>query len=425
MRQFESLTGFLIRSRVRPIYSSITRSHPILTPTAALLLTQMRSRLFITRIGIGAFFLLAFLFLFVLRIGNRLDLLFCGWVLAYLFGAWLLSLVIGRLLNSEKKKGLARILCHLGILISLLVIFSFAPMEITPNFRAFERNAHSMDKNTFEAQLVIEEHKKAVEEIRNRDLEDDSWFHNKFLLVGGLLAATLGYLKFGYGKTPEERFANLSGSKVTVVILALACVVAIGIDLHVRDSQTTTDELGLWIRSYVEPMLHGGTGNGKKTMSDFIGWEEFLRTEAANGELDAPGPSGVGLHSSDLWNLLNAQHVHFLTVLLYLLYVCAFQALALKTRTNNDSHLAQTVDLMEAPPSITFYCFTIVHASLLAFVWIAHSAPEMFEFKALPFAGKWESGAIVPAYYMAPCLALVILNWPYLVRYWRSQKSSA
>jgi len=38
--------------------------------------------------------------------------------------------------------------------------------------------------------FLIEENKKAVDEIKSRDEEEDNWFHNKFIPVGGLLAAT-------------------------------------------------------------------------------------------------------------------------------------------------------------------------------------------------------------------------------------------
>jgi hypothetical protein len=378
----------------------------------------------------------------VVLMRNRWDLWWV-WTLSYLLATVSLSIVVGVSLQPDRTylRRASRIVGYLGIIGSLLVIFSIAPMEIIPDFRKFEHNAPSLDGKAFEAQLVIEEHKKAVEEIKNRDLEDDSWFHNKFLLVGGLLAATLGYMKFGSGKSPDERLGHLLRSPSAAAILALACVVTLGIDLHIRESQCVTDQLGLWIRSYVEPLMHGGTGNGcndckwdvnntwdgSKKMTGFIGWEEFLRLTKSDTKPSKPKPSetkteeqiasegGLGLHSSVFANLLDTPDVHFLTILLYLLYVFAFQAFALNPTARGR---AEVEHRNKYPPhSLALYCFAIVHIGLLVFVWAVHSAPEVFQIQALPFSGKWESGAMVPAYYLAPCIALVILNWPYITKY--------
>lgn len=339
------------------------------------------------------------------------NLIFWIWFFGYLDMAIILTYFIDYFLKS-KRNHLARLICLTGLGFSLLLIFSFSSMELIPQYREFAKHAALIDKDTFAAQLVLEEHKKAVEEIKNRDLEEDSWFHNKFLLVGGLLAATLGYIKFGGSEesSPEKRLEELSQSQSTAAVLALACVVALGIDIHIRQSMSVVEQLGLWIRSYVEPLLHGGMLQPLQTMKDFRGWEEFLRTSGGDSTLGLK-EAGTGFHSSDFTNLLDASHIHFVTALMYLLYILVFQAFAQQENKSKHSRRVEN--------SIALSCFTIVHVAFVILAWFAHSAPEMFQFTVLPFVRTQGSGIMVPLYYLPPCIALVVLNWPYVRRYYR------
>src|SRR5439155_24844374 len=88
----------------------------------------------------------------------------------------------------------AQALCMSAVAISLVVVFSITPMDIEESFKTFKNDPPKINLSTDTKTFVIEEHKKAVKEIKDRDQEADNWFHNKFILVGGLLAATLGYI---------------------------------------------------------------------------------------------------------------------------------------------------------------------------------------------------------------------------------------
>jgi hypothetical protein len=286
-------------------------------------------------------------------------------------------------------------------------------MDLLNKPEGFEHNSSVVAPDSTAEKFLLEENKKAVEEIRNRDLEEDSWFHNKFILVGGLLAATMGYIGFGGPKSPQEppgeRLTTLSKSPSTAVILALASVLALGVDMHVRGNACVIDQLGLWIRYYVEPVaFHAGPDSNppKSSLKNFRGWEEFLRVEASQPTktVDWNHSGGAALHSDELQSLFYEPHIHFLTVFVYVLYLAVFQTFACRRGTG----LASDGRVM------LIICFVVVQASFFAFAWIAHSAPQMFETKVLPFSLAYEAGYLVPLHYLVPCLALVILNIPYI-----------
>src|SRR3712207_5661276 len=45
-------------------------------------------------------------------------------------------------------------------------------------------------------ELAKTEHQKAIDEIKLRMEQEDTWFHYKFIFVGGMVAFFLGYLGF-------------------------------------------------------------------------------------------------------------------------------------------------------------------------------------------------------------------------------------
>jgi hypothetical protein len=327
------------------------------------------------------------------------------WSVGWLTATGLVAFFIFQLLKYQKPL-LAQAVCLIAVAVNLILIFSICPMDLLHQPKGI------LPLSPAAATLVMAEHQKAVEEIKNRDSEEDSWFHNKFILVGGLLAATMGYIGFGGSQTsqesPGERLTALSKSPSTAVILALATVLALGVDMHVRGNACEIDQLGIWIKNYVEPaLLHPVSGKSQEA-EDFKGWEEFLRIAVSLPRppvyWDTSSGVGGGLHNDELQNLLYEPHIHFLTVLVYILYLGVFQTFARPRGTG----------LTSDARVMLIICFVVVQASFFAFAWIAHSAPEMFELKVLPFLPAYEFGYLVPLHYFVPCLALVILNIPYL-----------
>ena len=343
------------------------------------------------------------------------------WSLGWLGPMVLIAFFIFTLLKYQKPL-LAQAICLIAVTVNLILIFSICPMDLlaSKEFKKFEDNPPGIGPDSTTEKLLIEEHKKAVEEIKNRDLEEDSWFHYKFILVGGLLAATMGYIG-GFGEdrkasqeSPGQRLVTLSKSPSTAVILALASVLALGVDMHIRANTCETDQLGLWIRYYVEPVaFHAKAAPDPKAKSDlsqsfldnFRGWEEFLRESASSTTqlVDWKQSGGTSLHSDELQSLFYDPHIYFLTVFVYILYLAVFQTFAWRgTDSASDGRIIPTI------------CFVVVQVSFFAFAWIAHSAPRMFAIKVLPFLLAYETGYNVPLHYFVPCFALVILNIPYL-----------
>jgi hypothetical protein len=356
------------------------------------------------------------------------------WLVGWLIPAALVAFFIFQLLKYQRPF-LAQAICLIAVTLNLILIFSVCPMELSSQPKEFEHHPPGVAYDSTAAKFLIEENKKAVEEIKARDEEEDSWFHNKFILVGALLAATMGYIGFGKHsprQSTEQELIALSKSPSTAVILALASVMALGVDMHVRGNTCEVDQLGLWIRYYVEPvMLHGNSDrNGPMSLPEnFHGWEDFLRakvvpaTNVANKNSSTEGgtercsatksvywdpETGSGKHSGELWNLFYEPHIHFLTAFVYVLYLAVFQTFALSRESGRGS----------ARRGMPIVCFAVVQASFLAFAWIAHSAPEMFELKVLPFIPAYEAGYFAPLHYFVPCLALILLNTPYLAGYW-------
>jgi len=364
-----------------------------------------------------------------------LELLFT-WSVAWLGCTALIAFFIFQLLKYQRHSW-AQILCLSAVTVNLILIFSNCPMDLSDNLKPDLLGI--IDPKSAAFRFLIEENTKAVAEIRSRDEQENSWFHDKFILVGALLAATTGYIGFRKreSQSAEGHLTALSKSPSTPVILALACVLALGIDMHVRGSNCEVNQIGLWIRYYLEPvMLHGRSDCDSVTSlpTTFYGWEEFLRVKgtppaSAAAPACTPGrnpsaeiskhnastnktvnwdPStGSGKHSGELWNFFYAPHIHFLTVFLYLLYLAVFQTFACLVKTGRGS----------VERRIPIVCFAAVHASFFAFAWIAHSAPEMFCLKVLPFVPAYETGYLVPLHYFVPCLAIILLNTPYILLY--------
>jgi hypothetical protein len=252
-------------------------------------------------------------------------------------------------------------------------------------------------------ELIKLELQKANDEIKLRIEQEDTWFHYKFLLVGVLLAAFLGYLGFGDGKktgTPKERLDEIIESRAISSVLVLALLVALAIDMHVRNNAIVIQQLALWITYHAEPAFLQTVFDPKATGA-FLPWEQFLRVESPV----------AGMHRDDLYGFAFYPHLHFFTWVLYMFYLGSFQKLMLAHANIAKRQLR----------SITIAGFVLVHLSLAAFTWIGHYVPGALELKVFPYFAIWKNGALAALYYLIPCGVLVLLNIPYLsLLWWRS-----
>jgi hypothetical protein len=274
-----------------------------------------------------------------------------------------------------------------------MLVFSAPSMQLKEPLRHYSDSANCAastrdDLTSFheDKKLIFEEEiKKVNEEIKMRIDQEDHWYDYKFLIVGGLLAAFIG--KFAIGdkgdKTPEEQLRGLLGSNATCLAMALACVLAFAVDIHVRHNMTVTNQLGNWLAYYAEPALQHSCFQHSVETHPFLLWENFLRTSG-------------GMHVSTLYSFTFWPHLHFLTGVVYLIYLAILH------------YVMESAEPKEK--LLAFAGFVLVHGSIGVFAWAAHSAPESFEF-TLPLTNRPLSGWCAPALYLLPVLALALLNF--------------
>jgi hypothetical protein len=221
-------------------------------------------------------------------------------------------------------------------------------------------------------EFILAEHQKAVDEIKMRIQQEDDWYRYKFFLVGGLLAAFLVHLGRARAEedSPDERLERLLRSTATTVVLALSCVIAVTVDLRVRNSAMVTAQLGLWIAKYLEPRFLGYI---RDTISnEFLPWESFLRVKDGGFQIDPT-------YALILW-----PNLHFLTGVLYAIYLTLFHKACVEFRSGCRVLLGG---------------FALVHASLAVFALAAHTAPEIFALRVWYWRGweLWLSGWQAPS----------------------------
>jgi hypothetical protein len=189
-------------------------------------------------------------------------------------------------------------------------------------------------------QFLLDEHKKVTDEIKTRIEEENELFRYKFSLVGALLAAFLARIWFqgdsASNSTPDERVEQLLDSGATSSVLTLACVIAVSIDIHIRTATIVTNQLGLWIAQFIEPAA---------IRQPFQGYENFLRGSS----------QGAGMHGDGLYGFMYWPPLHFLTWIVYLLYLSVLQNVCSRHTGKFQSMVAG---------------FLVVHFSIGAFAWM-------------------------------------------------------
>jgi hypothetical protein len=281
----------------------------------------------------------------------------------------------------------------------LLLLFSVRPMRLNYDLTAYGRKPVELKPKAEE--LIKAEHQKAIEEIKLRIEQEDTWFHYKFVLVGGLIVFFSGYLGFGgKGSNPEKNLEKISQSSAVCVVLALACVIAFSIDMHIRNNTTVIQQLALWIENFVEPAYLQTEVRNDPT--GFLPWEQFLRKEGAV----------QGMHRDDLYGFIFYPHLHYITLFLYILFLWVFQNFYFRQSANESGKplIARARDKLKAQKRTAMSAFVLVHATLLAFTLIGHTAPSAFDFKIFPWSERWADGRTCTVIYSGFWLVLLVSN---------------
>lgn len=288
----------------------------------------------------------------------------------------------------------------------LLVIFWSLPMTLrVPPAESEIREYRSAVVSTaapargqvpYGVQLLLEEHQKAVAEIRQRIDQGDAWFYRKMVIVGALLtvfgAALLRFSSKAGPEAVEEVFDCLSRSNATCAVLALAMAIAVSIDIHTRISDSAVHQIALWIRHYAEPTLFGEKQQ--------FGYETYLR-------LKEPGREGQ--HVDTLMTFVLRPYGYFLTWSVYLLYLTCFYKVCCRAGRKAVEHME--VPLSGTQQRLTLAGFLLVHFCLGAYGVVAHSAPPAYDLHI--WRDAWTlNGRECGLWFFAPFLALVALHSP-------------
>jgi hypothetical protein len=260
----------------------------------------------------------------------------------------------------------------------LWVIYSNPPLQLRKQPLQLENSPSLTEDDS--SKFLLDEHKKVTDEIGANLEEENTLFRYKFALVGGLLLAFLAHIAYprdgGSARRADGRVEELMNSTATCFALALACVIAVTIDLHIRTKAITSHELGLWIANYVEPTY---------IRQPYLGYETFLRT--------------LGMHHDQIYGFFYWPPLHFLTWILYLLYLFVLQNVCVQ----RNRWLPQRLHLILGG-------FVLVHLSIGAFAWMGHTAPSGFEF-VLPFGNYSKNSMWPPVFYLIPSSLLFALNF--------------
>lgn len=254
-------------------------------------------------------------------------------------------------------------------------------------------------------QLIDTQHEKANSEIKMLQEQIDTWYHYKFILIGGMVALFLGY--FGiWGqqgttppKTSEKSLIDTLRSNRTSVLLALVCIVAFVIDMHIRTHLTNMQGLGYWVYNFVEPayfrvtdMQTGHIPREALEKRQYFPWETFIHTNTREIQQTSP-----------LYRAAYSFQLHFMTMIIYMLYLIVFQNVCLLCKGRKQRQ-------------VTFLGFIMVHIAALAFIMVGHTIPNSFDVKCFPISHEdcWLTGAQGSRYYFIVWFLLVISSLPYL-----------
>jgi hypothetical protein len=317
-----------------------------------------------------------------------------------------------------------RCLNVMGAIFLLGTLFAVLPLKLADQLVPYRYNPPATE---IQRAFHTTEHGKVIEEIKMRIQQGDDWFHKKFLVIGSLVAVIVGALAvdifnargetkgsspageddetFDETRKPERLLSKLFAANSTCSVLALATVIAVTIDLHNALSETTVQQLGLWLHHHVEPVFLGVPEAGGRPL--ILGWEQFLRRP------------GISMHTDALSKLLFHPHGNLFTWTIYALYLGCFQKVAIRTESWSIKRDDKGIDEPQPSPSqqrIALAGFFFVHFSLLTYTVIGHGAPGAFYYSI----GQVRiNGAYSGFLFILPWLMLFALHGPYWARLWR------
>lgn len=262
------------------------------------------------------------------------------------------------------------------VLMSLAVGYLLWLPQFRLQSRHLAENGAATKHNITEA--LMAEHESVRAEILERIRIEHEWFTYKFLVVGALLAGTLGLA--GAARAWRTEFRDLGDflrSREFMIVLGVSVVVCLTIDIQVRRNVLVINQLGAWIATQFEPAVLGA--NSTPPSNGVYGWEQFLRLPLPTNVPTQAGGGGAGMHASEAYSMLFWPAVHSTTVLCLAAYLVSFAHHRARARS------AETLERM---------LFWLVVGAAILFGAMSRAMPSTFEIKPVPLVAYWTEPAV-------------------------------
>ena len=238
------------------------------------------------------------------------------------------------------------------------------------------QNPHleSIKTDSFAKQIILEQLKKANQEVEAEIQQEISWFRLKYSLVGVLFLgffvnAFLGRDVLIVKQNKEQNTKEIESqiqpikqidkaikSPATSLILAISTIIALTIDMQTRAGKIITNQLGTWISEVIEPLVR---------QYGFISWETFLRISS-------------GFHSSPQYLMIRSANNYWITIILFSVYLYATWS------SNNDNINNKINSQFQRNIYLLLIGLFSVFATLFVCALSYHYVPPNFE--VIPFA---------------------------------------
>jgi len=252
-----------------------------------------------------------------------------------------------------------------------------------------------------EAELLLAEHRKCVEEIQHYADQESRWFELKFMFAGAFI---LGFFLQALLKPsldsdvqPLTKLSKVVRLPTMQLVIALACVVSIVVDTHIRANRNVVNQNGIWIAEFVEPVfLH--TDAHAEYHGQVLPWEQFLRVKAPHHE--------QAHHTDVFYSLTFWPYMYLITIGLYALYLFILS----ETRTTADEE-----DNSSTAHSMRRFAFWLLHLTLFVCISCTHYLPSMYRISI--FGSSPTASATVFMVYPPLCVVLIAWSWFFLYRH--------
>lgn len=269
------------------------------------------------------------------------------------------------------KKSYFLVPIQMLILLLFVVIFWYPPMKYHDSiedtiFKDSLHTKYSIDPgiselDNYKKSIILTGYKKAIDEISKRNDYGHDWFHYKFLIIGAIISV----LVYSTRKSKHEEFKVLIESDRAIIIFGVCTLICFCIDIHIRQNITVTNQLGMWVAHYIEPLVSNDVITPEKSTS-YLGWEQFLRVKIESKDNVILGLHQDYWYSAGFWPAL-----HILTWIMYFLYATL--------------RIHQPIKFRDEKNRAKVFLFYSIHITIIVYAIMGTILPSSFELNVFPF----------------------------------------